>query len=78
MITFDYQVCHTCEYPIPCRSELSGEVDCGKPAPYLVWWDYDDVEEDPESRVGEVVNWHEEMYVCEEHFQEIQRQEDME
>lgn len=50
---FDWEVPHKCEFGVPARYVPAGEIDCGEPAPYYVWWD-------DEGKDG--------MWLCQEHF----------
>ena len=58
---FDYRIIATCEYGVAAVYSPEGVDDCGKPAPYQVWW------ADDESDF---------MTVCAEHFEAIRASEE--
>lgn len=55
-VFIDYEVLHTCQFPVECVSCAETETDCGAPAMYRVYWTLEDGIEDGE------------MLVCQEHF----------
>lgn len=57
---FDYEVRHTCMYPVPAPNTPEGEAACREPAAYYGWWDSEGA---PDYEHG----W----WLCEEHLAAI-------
>lgn len=60
-IFVDYDVLHTCEFPVPSSGTPTLEDDCGEPAIYKVYWTLENG-----TNVGK-------MRVCQEHFDFIMK-----